>query len=314
MIDTKVLPIPLPNFPSVRSPLRGNEVGLRPACSIVQCRQNKLLVTCASSGTPSRHRKSIGDTELPALLHRAELRAICLDPKLGETELRWWAQLGDEVGIPTFVRLPSTPHLPQKQHLWRWQLKRAIDLTLAIVLLLLLSPVMLMVIVLMQIDSPGAIFFQQWRIGERGKLFRIIKFRTMTVDAENLHHQVMANQSGLHKLEDDPRVTRFGRWMRKYSLDEIPQLINVLCGEMSLVGPRPWAMYDALRIDPQGQRRLNALPGITGAWQVSRRSNLRDLAQVNGIDLDYLRHWSFGQDFKILLRTIPKVFAGTGAY
>lgn len=313
MIVTKVLPRPIPISPSFRCPDWGKEVSLLPNCTL-QCRQNKLFVKHASSETSARHRKSIGNTELSTLLHRASIRAICLDPNLGETEFQWWAQLGEEFGIPTFVRLPSTPYLPQKQCLWRWQLKRAIDSIVATLLLLLLSPVMLILILLMQIDSPGAIFFQQWRIGERGKLFRIIKFRSMTVGAENLHHQVMANQSGLHKLEDDPRVTSFGCWMRKYSLDELPQLINVLCGDMSLVGPRPWAMYDALRIDPQGRRRLNALPGITGAWQVSKRSNLRDLAQVNGIDLDYLRHWSLGQDLKILLRTIPKVIAGTGAY
>jgi lipopolysaccharide/colanic/teichoic acid biosynthesis glycosyltransferase len=193
-------------------------------------------------------------------------------------------------------------------------MKRALDFLAAAILLLLFSPILLVLMVSIPMDSPGPIFFQQWRVGERGKLFRIIKFRTMTVGADDLHHQVMAKQSGLHKLENDPRVTPFGYWMRRCSLDELPQLINVLRGEMSLVGPRPWALYDALQIECQGRQRLNALPGITGAWQVGARSNLRNVSQVNAIDLNYLRHWSIQQDFKILLRTIPKVVAGTGAY
>lgn len=173
---------------------------------------------------------------------------------------------------------------------------------------------MLGLMLLMQVYSPGPIFFQQWRVGERGKLFRVLKFRTMMVDAEKLHHQVMGNQKGLHKREDDPRVTPLGRWLRKYSLDELPQLINVLRGEMSLVGPRPWALYDAVRISPEGQKRLRALPGITGVWQVEARSNLLELEAVNRCDLEYLRTWSLWGDLKILLLTLPKVLSGFGAY
>jgi lipopolysaccharide/colanic/teichoic acid biosynthesis glycosyltransferase len=173
---------------------------------------------------------------------------------------------------------------------------------------------MLGLMLLIRICSPGPVFFRQWRIGERGKLFRIIKFRTMIVDAEKLHHQVMANQKGLHKREDDPRITPLGRWMRKYSLDELPQLVNVLRGEMSLVGPRPWALYDAVRISREGQKRLNALPGITGNWQVKARSNQLDIEAVNHCDLEYLRTWSLWEDLKLLLLTFPKVFSGFGAY
>jgi lipopolysaccharide/colanic/teichoic acid biosynthesis glycosyltransferase len=125
---------------------------------------------------------------------------------------------------------------------------------------------------------------------------------------------VMGHQTGLHKLKADPRVTRAGRWMRKYSLDELPQLINVLRGEMSLVGPRPWALYDAIRFPKKECSRLNALPGITGAWQISGRSKLFDLETVNYLDLEYLRNWTIQEDLRILVLTIPKVLSGVNAY
>jgi lipopolysaccharide/colanic/teichoic acid biosynthesis glycosyltransferase len=166
---------------------------------------------------------------------------------------------------------------------------------------------------LIRATSPGPIFFRQWRIGDRGQLFEMLKFRSMVAGAEKLHHQVMGEQAGLHKCHDDIRVTPLGVWMRKLSLDELPQLINVLRGEMSLVGPRPWALYDAIRLKLPWKKRLKAMPGITGAWQVSKRSNLLDLEQVSQIDLNYLRNWSLWKDFQILILTIPKVISGIGA-
>ena len=190
-----------------------------------------------------------------------------------------------------------------------------LDLSIASLLLVLLSPVLLTIAALIKASTPGPILFRQWRVGQRGKLFRVLKFRTMTVNAEQHHHQVMAGQShtNLHKREDDPRITPLGKRLRKYSLDELPQLFNVLLGEMSLVGPRPWALYDAVRIRPEMLERLNALPGITGAWQVQARSHLLDIDMVNDLDLEYLRNWSLTEDLKILLRTVPKVLSGFGA-
>ena len=136
----------------------------------------------------------------------------------------------------------------------------------------------------------------------------------MQVDAEARHHEVMGKQVGLHKLKNDPRITRVGYWLRQLSLDELPQLFNVLKGEMSLVGPRPWALYDAIRIESRLQRRLNVLPGITGPWQVSTRSNELDLYAVTCRDLAYLQQWNLLKDFRILLMTIPKVLFRNGAY
>lgn len=277
----------------------------------LQWRGEKLWVSCASSETRSRPPNSKEWLKSLWCLYRAQ--AICIAPELGETGVKFWAELGETIAKPAFIRIPSTSQLPQKRHQLSWTGKRAIDWIVAAVLLLALFPLLLGVAIAIRLDSPGPILFQQWRVGQRGQLFRILKFRTMFVNAERLHHQVMGNQPGLHKRDDDPRITSAGRWMRKYSLDELPQLVNVLRGEMSLVGPRPWALYDALRLEGDERRRLNALPGMTGAWQVKGRSQLPDLKTVNQLDLSYLHQWSLWTDLKIILQTIPKVLVGSGA-
>lgn len=243
----------------------------------------------------------------------SSVRLLYVDQNLGELGLKLWANVSEQAKKAVFLRLPSNYKLPNNRDRLMWGLKRISDRIAATLLLLTLSPLLLVLALLIRVHMPGPILFRQWRVGQRGKLFQIIKFRTMRVDAEKLHHQVMANQIGLHKLKDDPRVTLLGRWMRKYSLDELPQLFNVLQGEMSIVGPRPWALYDALRISPERQKRLNALPGITGPWQVKARSNLLELDAVNKCDLEYLDNWSLWKDLKILLLTIPKVLSGFGA-
>lgn len=277
-------------------------------------RQDKLLI---------RPLNPVQKNCLPALrneqwfrecLNSSSVQTICLDLDLNETGIKLWADACQAANKQARLRLPALQQLPQKRRPLSWQLKRLADRAAAAVLLLVLSPLMLVLAFLVAVSSPGPIFFQQWRVGQRGKLFRIMKFRTMVVDAEKQHHLVMGAQAGLHKRKDDPRITSVGGWMRKYSLDELPQLFNVVRGEMSLVGPRPWALYDAVRINQECQVRLNALPGITGAWQVESRSTLVDLDAVNRRDLQYLRDWSVAEDFKILLLTVPKVLSGFGAY
>jgi len=284
-----------------------------PICTL-KWRQDKLLV---------RHCESANQPYLPALenqqclidcLKRSPVKLVSLDPRIGETQLRFWADACEQAGKKVFLQIPSNPKLPRKRHPLTWYIKRILDWNVTALLLLILSPLILGLALLIRISSPGPIFFQQWRIGKRGRLFRIVKFRTMVVDAEKLHHQVMGDLPGLHKREDDPRVTPLGRWMRQYSLDELPQLINVLRGEVSLVGPRPWALYDAVRINPEGQRRLNARPGITGLWQVKARACVLDIEVVNHWDLEYLSTWTLWQDLKLLLMTVPKVLSGSGAY
>lgn len=247
-------------------------------------------------------------------LQRSPVNLIKLPADLSEMEMELWANAAADAGKTVFLQVPSMAALPKKRTRIKWWVKRSIEWLIAAILLLLLSPIMLVLSVLIAQTSPGPILFSQWRVGERGRLFRIFKFRTMVVGAEQLHHKVMGDQVGLHKLEDDPRITPIGRWMRKYSLDELPQLLNVLRGDMSLVGPRPWALYDAVRLSPDVRHRLNALPGITGIWQITRRATLRDIDAVTRIDLGYLGAWSFREDLRILLLTIPKVISGFGAY
>lgn len=275
-------------------------------------RQNKLIVSQSedlpASAVPSNFQR------LVSCLQRSPVALVKLDPTLSETQLRHWADACQQAGKAAFLRLPAASALPYRRARLFWWVKCVIDRIAALLLLLLLSPLMAALAVAIVLTSPGPVFFRQWRVGKRGKLFRIFKFRTMSVDAERLHYQLMGHQTGLHKLENDPRITPIGFWLRRYSLDELPQLLNVLRGEMSLVGPRPWALYDAVRICPTLRHRLNALPGITGMWQVKMRSHLRDLDVVNRCDLDYLRDWSPLQDFKILLLTIPKVISGFGAF
>ena len=247
-------------------------------------------------------------------LQKSAIEAVCIDPQVGGSEIKLWADICREAKKQIYLRIPSSRLVLRNQQQLNWQIKRVFDWLIAGFLLLLLSPVMLSIALLVKLDSPGTIFFRQWRVGRRGKLFGIYKFRTMVADAEAQHDRVMENLTGLHKQIADPRVTRVGKWLCKYSLDELPQLLNVLRGEMSLVGPRPWALYDALRLGKTGAKRLNALPGITGAWQVKGRSRLSDLEAVNKCDLDYLDNWSLQGDLIILLLTIPQVIRGFGAY
>ncbi len=281
---------------------------------LVEWRQGQLFIKLSQQAKENNLSVIEDKKLLGEWLKNSSPKLLRVEQNLGETGIKIWADASEQVKKVVFLQLPSNNKLPNKQGRISWVLKRLIDWVAATLLLLILSPLMLGLILLISISMPGPIFFRQWRVGQRGKLFQIIKFRTMVVDAEKLHHQVMGNQKGLHKLIDDPRITGLGRWMRKYSIDELPQLFNVLRGEMSLVGPRPWALYDALRISPEGQKRLNALPGITGPWQVGARSNLLDLEAVNRLDLEYLESWSLLQDLKILLLTVTKVFSGFGAY
>ncbi|MBW4697959.1 MAG: sugar transferase [Aphanocapsa lilacina HA4352-LM1] len=204
-----------------------------------------------------------------------------------------------------------------------WQLlaKRALDYGGAGLGVLLLVPVLLLIALLIRLDSPGPVFFRQERKGLGGRLFRVWKFRSMEVNAEaRLKDLEALNESEggvLFKLKCDPRVTRTGRILRSTSLDELPQLLNVLQGHMSLVGPRPLQLRDcerALEYDREAfERRSMVLPGITGPWQVAGRSAL-SFEQMLKLDGDYIEHWSFALDLSILLRTLLVVLKRSGAY
>ncbi|NUN65100.1 sugar transferase [Pseudanabaena biceps] len=280
----------------------------------VKLKQRKLWIgTFISDRLDSLFFPLPSDSWLTKFISR-DISLVNADPEIGEANLKQLANKCIELDTFVLLELPRTRELPQRRNAIAWSVKRIIDWVAALVILIILSPVMLVLAATIAYTSSGSIFFHQWRVGQGGRLFQIIKFRSMISNADQLHHQVMSGQTGLHKCEDDPRVTSIGRWMRKYSLDELPQLFNVLRGEMSLVGPRPWALYDALRISGNGKRRLNCTPGVTGAWQVSARSTMLDIDAVTDCDLNYLRNWNLWMDLKILLMTVPKVLSGFGAF
>ena len=213
-------------------------------------------------------------------------------------------------GMP-IVSLHSVPPFS-----WKTEAKRLFDLISGTFLLIVLAPVFVIAAIAIKLDSPGPIFFVQDRVGLNKRRFRMIKFRTMRADAEARMHEVehLNEKSGpIFKIRNDPRITRLGRWLRKTSVDELPQLINVLLGEMSIVGPRPLSLRDALRMEEAWQkRRFSVKPGLTCLWQISGRSNL-SFEQWMQLDLEYIDHWSLGLDASILIRTIPAIVLARGA-
>ena len=200
--------------------------------------------------------------------------------------------------------------------------KRAFDLLFSGTLLLVTLPVWIVVGLLIKLDSKGPILFTQKRYGWKGRVFDAYKFRTMVVDAEKNIESVKAlNAHGgaFFKAKADPRVTRVGKWLRRFSLDEFPQFLNVLAGDMSVVGPRPLALTTGeveqleREFGATAKKRMNILPGITGLWQVSGRSDV-STEQRFALDMFYIEHWSLGMDLEIILRTVPAMVFGKGAY
>jgi exopolysaccharide biosynthesis polyprenyl glycosylphosphotransferase len=199
---------------------------------------------------------------------------------------------------------------------WNFALKRAIDIVVSLVGLLLLSPLFALIAILIKLDSPGPVFFQQPRIGRGGKPFVCHKFRSMRdgADAERETLTVLNEMKGpMFKIKNDPRLTRMGRLFRRTSLDEFPQLINVLRGEMSLVGPRPPLPVEVAQYEEWHKKRLEVAPGMSGLWQVSGRS-LLTFDEMVMLDLFYIENWSLALDLKIMLRTVPAVLLADGAY
>ena len=222
------------------------------------------------------------------------------------------------------ILYPELPHQSQSRKPARL-LKRVIDVVGALVLLCLLAPILVLIALVIKLSSKGPVIFRQARAGRYGKLFSFWKFRTMHVDSDTAIHkeyvtnfisreQPAAETGTVYKITNDPRITSVGRFLRKTSLDELPQLWNVLYGDMSLVGPRPPLPYELECYELWHRRRvLEVKPGITGLWQVTGRSrtNFNDMVRL---DLRYVQHWSIWLDIKILLQTPKAVFSGEGAY
>jgi exopolysaccharide biosynthesis polyprenyl glycosylphosphotransferase len=221
------------------------------------------------------------------------------------------ATFDDFYGKPVMV-FRTTP-----ESSWQGLLKQAIDLFGAFLLLVIFALPLALVALAIRLTSPGPIFFRQQRAGLNGRPFTMYKFRTMDSDAEQRKQELAAlnEMSGpVFKMTADPRVTPIGKWLRRYSIDEFPQLLNVLLGEMSLVGPRPLPVDEVKRFDDLAhRRRLSVKPGLTCLWQISGRNNVTDFKDWVRLDLQYIDNWSIWLDLKILWRTIPVVLFGVGA-
>lgn len=213
-------------------------------------------------------------------------------------------------GLPLIgVKDPGSPQLARV-------LKRLLDVAGAVLVLGILGVPMLMVAALIKLDSPGPALFTQTRIGKDGRQFLIYKFRSMYMDAEARLAELKARNEAsgpLFKMKADPRITGVGRWLRRLSIDELPQIINVLRGEMSLVGPRPGLPHEVAQYQPWQRERLSVTPGMTGLWQVSGRSELT-FDEMCLLDIYYIENWSLGLDVQIMLRTPARVLFGSGAY
>lgn len=214
--------------------------------------------------------------------------------------------------------LLSTSAVDIRSKLPSFQLKRQLDIVIAGMGLLVLLPFFPLVALLIKASSPGPVFFRQERVGLCGWHFKLWKLRTMYVDAEKrmkeLEHLNEQSDGVMFKMKNDPRITPIGRFLRRTSIDELPQLLNVLSGEMSLVGPRPLAVRDFERTGLQHRERLKVLPGITGAWQVAGRSDIETFDEVALLDEEYIRSWSLSLDLHIIAKTFFVVLFGRGAY
>jgi exopolysaccharide biosynthesis polyprenyl glycosylphosphotransferase len=208
------------------------------------------------------------------------------------------------------------------------KLKRAFDFLISLIALIVVSPLMLVIALVIKRTDKGPVFFVQERLGKDGRPFKFYKFRSMKHNSDDAIHRQFAamfingDEDGcsatndgekLFKMKTDPRITPIGGWLRKTSLDELPQLFNILRGEMSLVGPRPPIAYEIENYQPWHMERLKAVPGLTGLWQVSGRSNVSFDDMVR-MDVNYINQWSLWKDVGIILKTVPVVLRGTGGY
>lgn len=253
--------------------------------------------------------RGINEQELADLLRRCRKLALkvtilpALSDALGAT-----VEVDDVEGVTVLGINP--PWLPPSSR----ALKRGMDIVVAGSMLIVAAPLMALVAILIKLDSPGPIFFAQERIGKAGRPFRLFKLRTMYRDAEEQRAKLLAQSSDVNwlKLDHDPRITRLGRRLRRLSLDELPQLWNVVRGEMSLVGPRPLIEAEDRLVEGWARGRLDLTPGITGYWQVLGRTRI-PFAEMVKLDYLYVTNWSLWEDMRLILRTLPIVLNGRGA-
>lgn len=279
-------------------------------CSVMSSKAlNRKARVFNQANTHARLPRLRGQSESQHEIAGAPLRAvgdrICA-PLWPVTELLPFVAYTAKASTSTGTQR-RTPSLGQ------W-LKRIMDVALSALALIALSPVMLIIAMAIRLESRGSLIYRSARAGKNGRRFDCYKFRTMIDGSDELQEELRSlneRRGPFFKISDDPRITRLGRFLRKYSLDELPQFWNVVKGEMSLVGPRPHPVEDCLRYSPEDCRRLDAKPGITGLWQVLARTDPSfDVCMV--LDLSYIEKWSLWLDCEILLKTVPAVLAGEG--
>lgn len=264
-MTTTVIPT-IQNYYTVKQQKQDNP----PQYCTIQWRRNQLLVMppgqVKQPYMPSLHKKQL----LVECLKGTPATLVRIDPKLGEARLKFWADACLAGGKPVFLRIPSTDEQPKISSPLFGLLKRLSDWLVALIFLLAFSPVILGLVSLMRLHSPSPIFSRQWHIGERGRLFKVIKFRTTTASQKAFEEDAVY-QNSLCDRKDEEEVTVLGRWMRKYGLDHLPQLLNVLKGDMSLIGPRCWSLEDGIRLNLTRLRELNALPGLASLSLLEER-------------------------------------------
>ncbi len=274
--------------------------------------------------------------DLERVLDESEVQEVLVATALPGDELRTVASACFERGVAVYLvssingggefhaeptRMGDCPllHLhPGRLEMPSLFVKRIADVLLAGIALVFLAPLIALIALAIRSDSSGPVFFRQQRVGLGGRRFTMWKFRSMAVDAEarekELAHLNIYGGNGTFKVRHDPRVTRVGKWLRRTSLDELPQLFNVILGDMSLVGPRPALVNDINRYAPHHFERLSVVPGLTGPWQVGGRNLITDFETVVKMERDYIRAWSLLLDAKIIVRTVGVVVRGDGAY
>jgi exopolysaccharide biosynthesis polyprenyl glycosylphosphotransferase len=250
-------------------------------------------------------RSIVQETLEKARMHGVDLRVV---PDL-------YDGLGWNSPIEYIGQFPTIPlhrgHVPELG----FMLKRVLDVFFSSILLLVLSPFLIVIAIMIKLESKGPILYTSERIGKKGRVFRCFKFRTMVRDAELRRAEIMhmnERDGVLFKVTNDPRITRLGRILRKYSLDELPQFLNVLRGDMSIVGPRPPIASEVMEYKLSHLRRLDVTPGITGLWQVQARQDPSFDSYVS-LDVTYIENWNIWLDIKIIVRTVGVVFSGTGS-
>ena len=256
---------------------------------------------------------------LPWMYHRKILH-IVEECERGNVPVRVvpdvFQQRMGRVDLDTLSGIPLIGTAPVRLSQVAFLVKRVIDLSISIIAIPFMLILFTVVALLIKLDSPGPVIFKQRRVGKDGRPFHVLKFRSMVEGAEQMQADLEAlNEADgpLFKVKRDPRMTRVGKWLRRTSIDELPQLINVIRGEMSIVGPRPGTPEEVAQYEPWQMQRISVLPGITGLWQVSGRSDV-PFEEMVLLDIFYIENWSLDLEIRILLQTIPYVLLGHGAY